>query len=67
MYVVKYSSEVSSKDLLDGTPMQQVQYHNSKWSRHILDKNTVIKLSYNIIIKQSQFIHPKTNKTWESM
>jgi hypothetical protein len=47
MYVVKYSSEISSKDLLDGTPMQQVQHHNSinlnVCSRHILDKNTVIK------------------------
>jgi hypothetical protein len=49
MCVVKYSSEVSSKDLLDGTPMQQAQHHNSinlnVCSRHILDKNTDIKIN----------------------
>jgi len=49
IYVFKYSSEVSSNGLLDGTPMQQVQHHNSMnlklCSRHILDKDTVIKLS----------------------
>jgi hypothetical protein len=46
MYVVKYSSEISSKDLLDGTPMQQVQHHNSikEMQYHELKGESVIKL-----------------------